>query len=220
MGTATAAREFVVSIAKVGAPCERINQCSFPAARTEAAGKEARVLKLVRRLSAWSLIYSISMALACLVSFWTMTRLLNPIVAKDDDLLGGMWAAVAAAFVFRDTGFNSVAAGTSRLVATFVSIVLCLIYLLAAPPSAVGMAILLATGALIMMLLDRREELITTSITTIVVMVVAMLSPNPRNQPLLRFIDTLVGVGTGVVTNFVVTFVFAHLPRKTTAQSQ
>src|ERR1700689_1376153 len=133
-------------------------------------------MKLLRRLSAWSLIYSITMALACLVSFWIMTHLLNPIVAKDDDILGGMWAAVAAAFVFREARFNSIAAGASRLVATFVSIVLCLVYLYAAPPSAVGMAILLAVGALIMILLDRPEELITTAITTIVVMVVAMLS--------------------------------------------
>jgi uncharacterized membrane protein YccC len=178
------------------------------------------MMKLVRRLSAWNLIYSITMGLACLVSFWIMTKLLNPIVAKDDDLLGGMWAAVAAAFVFRDTRFNSLAAGASRLVATLVSFLLCFAYLLVAPPSAVGMAILLAIGALIMMLLDRREELITTGITTIVVMVVAMLSPNPRNQPLLRFVDTLVGVGTGVLCSFVVTVVFARLSSKATARSR
>ena len=148
-------------------------------------------MALIRKPSAWSLIYSIAMALACLVSFWIMTRLLNPIVAKDDDLLGGMWAAVAAAFVFREARFNSIAAGTSRLVATFVSIVLCFAYLLVAPPSAVGMAILLAIGALIMMLLNRREELITTGITTIVVMVVAMLSPNPRKCGLVHYVSTL-----------------------------
>jgi uncharacterized membrane protein YccC len=177
-------------------------------------------MKLVRRLSAWSLIYSITMALACLVSFWIMTQLLNPIVAKDDDILGGMWAAVAAAFVFREARFNSIAAGASRLVATFVSIVLCLVYLYAAPPSAVGMAILLAVGALIMILLDRPEELITTAITTIVVMVVAMLSSDPRNQPLLRFIDTLVGVGAGVLCNLMVTVVFARLSSKAAAQGQ
>jgi len=177
-------------------------------------------MKSVGRLSAWSLIYSITMALACLLSFWMMTQLLNPIVAKDDDLLGGMWAAVAAAFVFREARFNSLAAGASRMAATFLSIVLCLVYLYVAPPSAVGMAILLAIGAVIMILLDRREELITTSITTIVVMVVAMLSPNPRNQPLLRFIDTLVGVGMGVLCNFVVTVLFARLSRKAATQSQ
>jgi uncharacterized membrane protein YccC len=177
------------------------------------------VVNLIRKLSAWSLIYSITMALSCLVSFWIMTRLLNPIVAKDDDILGGMWAAVAAAFVFREARFNSIAAGASRLVATFVSIVLCLTYLYVAPPSAVGMAILLATGALIIILLDRREELITTGITTIVVMAVAMLSPNPRNQPILRFIDTLVGVGVGVLCNFVVTVLFARLSSKAAPQS-
>jgi uncharacterized membrane protein YccC len=177
-------------------------------------------MNLIRKLTAWSVIYSITMALACLLSFWIMTQLLNPIVAKDDDLLGGMWAAAAAAFVFREARFNSIAAGASRLVATFVSIMLCLVYLYVAPPSAVGMAILLAVGALIMILLDRREELITTGITTIVVMVVAMLSPNPRYQPLLRFIDTLVGVGMGVLCNFVVTVLFARLSGKAAAQSQ
>jgi uncharacterized membrane protein YccC len=209
----TAAREFAISRASA-------NQCNFPAARTWAAGQEACLMNLMRKLSVWSLIYSITMALACFVSFWMMTHLLNPIVAEDDDLLGGMWAAVAAAFVFREARLNSIAAGTSRLVATFVSIVLCWAYLYFAPPSAVGMAILLAVGALIIILLDRREELITTGITTIVVMAVAMLSPDPRKQPLLRFIDTLVGVGVGVVCNLVVTVVFAGLSSKAAAQSQ
>ena len=91
------------------------------------------------------------MAFACFVSFWIMTQLLNPTVAKDDDILGGMWAAVAAAFVFREAWFNSIAAGVSRLVAIFGSIVLCLGYLYVGTPSAVGMAILLAIGALILL---------------------------------------------------------------------
>jgi uncharacterized membrane protein YccC len=82
------------------------------------------------------------------------------------------------------------------------------------------MAILLAIGALIMILLDRREELITTAITTIVVMVVAMLSPNPRHQPILRFIDTLVGVGAGVLCNYAVTVVFARYSGKVVAPSR
>jgi uncharacterized membrane protein YccC len=168
-------------------------------------------MTLIRKLSAWSCIYSAAMALACFVSFRIMTELLNPIVAKDDDLLGGMWAAVAAAFVFRETRSNSIASGASRVVATFVSFVLCLIYLSLAPPNAVGMAMVLAAGALLMILLDRREELITTSITTIVVMVVAMLSPNPRGQPLLRLIDTIVGTGVGVLCDGAVTVVFARL---------
>ena len=56
------------------------------------------------RLSAYNIVYSIAMALACLISFWIVTHLLNTIVVRDDDLLGGMWAAVATAFVFRDTG--------------------------------------------------------------------------------------------------------------------
>jgi uncharacterized membrane protein YgaE (UPF0421/DUF939 family) len=71
-----------------------------------------------------------------------------------------------------------------------------------------------------MILLEKRQELITTGITTIVVMVVAMISADPRNQPLLRFIDTLVGVGMGVLCNFVVTIVFARLSSKAAAESQ
>ena len=91
------------------------------------------------RLSAYNIVYSIAMALACLISFWITTRLLNSVVERDDDLLGGMWAAVATAFVFRDTGRAqtlgfpetgraSLLAGVTRLVATSVSIVLCLLY--------------------------------------------------------------------------------------------
>jgi uncharacterized membrane protein YccC len=189
-------------------------KCSFPAAPNRAAEMEDDLMNLIRKLSAWSIVYSITMAVACLLSFWAMTHLLNPVAAKDDDLLGGMWAAVAAAFVFRETRFDSIAAGVSRLAGTSVSIVLCLVCLYIAPPSAVGMAIVLALGALIMILLDRRDELITTGITTIVVMVVAMLSRNPHNQPLLRFVDTLVGVGVGVLCNLVVTVAFASLSRR------
>jgi hypothetical protein len=51
-------------------------------------------------------------------------------------------------------------------------------------------------------------------------MVVAMLSPNPRHQPILRFIDTLVGVGMGVLCNYAVTIVFARYSSKVVAQSR
>ena len=172
------------------------------------------------RLSTHNIVYSIAMALACLISFWIMTRLLNTVVARDDDLLGGMWAAVATAFVFRDTGRAqplgfpdtgraSFSAGAARMVATSVSFVLCLLYLSFARPSASGMALLLAAGTMVLILCDRRDEIITTAITTIVVMVVAILNPaDALNQPLLRLMDTVVGITVGVACSFAVTRAF------------
>jgi uncharacterized membrane protein YgaE (UPF0421/DUF939 family) len=50
-----------------------------------------------------------------------------------------------------------------------------------------------------MILLDRREDIITTGITTTVVMVVAAMSPKDAwQQPFLRLIDTVVGIGVGI----------------------
>ena len=77
-------------------------------------------------LSVYNVVHAITLALACLISYWFMMNLLNPVVARDDDLLGGMWAAVASAFVFRDTSQASLSAGVARLIATLVSISLCL----------------------------------------------------------------------------------------------
>jgi hypothetical protein len=48
--------------------------------------------------------------------------------------------------------------------------------------------------------LCRPDDVITTGITTNVVMVVAAMSPEPAwKQPLLRTVDTLVGVAVGVL---------------------
>ena len=172
------------------------------------------------RLSAYNIVYSIAMALACLVSFWIMTHLLNTVVVRDDDLLGGMWATVATAFVFRDTGRAqalvfpdtgraSFSAGVARLVATSVSFALCLAYLSLARPSASGMALVLAAGTVVLILIGRRDEIITTAITTIVVMVVAILNPaDALNQPLLRLMDTVVGIAVGVACSSAVAFAF------------
>ena len=172
------------------------------------------------RLSAYNIVYSIAMALACLISFWIMTHLLNTVVVRDDDLLGGMWAAVATAFVFRDMGpahalvfpdtaRASFSAGVARMVATSVSFALCLVYLSLARPSASGMALVLAAGTVVLILIGRRDEIITTAITTIVVMVVAILNPaDALSQPLLRLMDTVVGIAVGVACSCVVAFAF------------
>ena len=160
-------------------------------------------------LSAYNLAEAITLALACLFSYWIMTSVLNPFVAREDDLLGGMWAAVASAFVVRDTSRASFSAAVTRLIATFVSFSLCLIYLSLARPTALGMALLLAAGTLVLVLFHFRSEIITTAITTIVVMVVSILNPSDAlSQPLLRLIDTLVGVAVGVACSSAAVFLF------------
>jgi uncharacterized membrane protein YccC len=63
-----------------------------------------------------------------------------------------------------------------------------------------GLAILIGVGAVAMSLLSRPDDIITTGITTAVVMVVAAVSPNHAwKQPILRLVDTIVGVVVGVV---------------------
>ena len=59
------------------------------------------------RLSAWDGVYALDMAMACFISYWLMTHILSGVVAKDSDLLGGMWAVVATIFVFGETRARS-----------------------------------------------------------------------------------------------------------------
>jgi len=111
-----------------------------------------------------------------------------------------MWAVVATVFVFRDGCEQSVRAALVRMSATSLSFVLCLIYLLLFPFHFLAMAALVGIGAVVMSLLGRPDDIITTGITTTVVMVVAAMSPNHAwLQPILRMIDTIVGVVVGVL---------------------
>jgi uncharacterized membrane protein YccC len=116
---------------------------------------------------------------------------------------------LAQALVFPDTARASFSAGVARMVATSVSFALCLVYLSLARPSASGMALVLAAGTVVLILIGRRDEIITTAITTIVVMVVAILNPaDALSQPLLRLMDTVVGIAVGVACSCVVAFAF------------
>jgi uncharacterized membrane protein YccC len=164
------------------------------------------------RFSSWDFVYAVNMGFACLISFWVITFVLVRFVDKPSDLLGGMWAVAATIFVFRDTHSESLSAGVSRLIATSVSFALCLAYLLVFPFTAVGMAIVLAVGTVVMALSDRRGDIITTGITTAVVMVVAALSPQDAwHQPLLRLVDTVVGIAVGVSCKWIASFLFYRL---------
>ncbi|MBV9118424.1 MAG: FUSC family protein [Acetobacteraceae bacterium] len=152
------------------------------------------------RLVSWDAVYSLNIAVACLITYVLVTHLLSGFTDRDSDYLGGMWAVVAVVFVFRDTRAHALSAGMARLIATCVSFALCLPYLLLFPFTPVGMAVLLGLGTLVMAVLGRRDDITTTGITTAVVMVVAAMSPSAAwQQPLLRLFDTVVGIALGVI---------------------
>jgi hypothetical protein len=147
-----------------------------------------------------------ALAISCFVSFAAITHILTRafFVSRDDDFLGGMWAVAATVFVYRESYQKSVGAALSRMAATSLSFVLCLVYLLIFPFHAWGMAALIGIGTIALSLLGRSEDIITAGITTAVVMVVAGISPQHAwKQPLLRLVDTLVGVGVGIVAAWI-----------------
>ena len=146
--------------------------------------------------------HSLILSLLCAVSYLLITQLLAQAfsISRADDQLGGMWAVAATIFVYRSSSEMSFNAAVSRMSATLLSFLLCLIYLLLVPFSLIGMVTLIGIGAATMSLLGRPDEIITTGITTTVVMVVAGLSPHQAwKQPILRLFDTIVGVGVGVI---------------------
>jgi hypothetical protein len=142
------------------------------------------------------------LAVACLITYWLVTSAVSRVysLSRDDDLLGGMWAVIATIFVLRDSFGKSVAAAVSRMAATSVSFVLCLIYLAFLPFHAWALAVLVGASALAVMLLGRPGDAVTAGITTAVIMVVAAVTPQHAwQQPILRLVDTVVGVAVGVV---------------------
>jgi uncharacterized membrane protein YccC len=174
-----------------------------------------QIWKRPEKLSSWDFAYAVAMAVACLISYRVSKYALSWSIDESSDLLGGMWAVVATVFVFRDTRVHSLSAGIGRLSATLVSFALCLAYLWIFPFTSAGMAALIGIGTLVMMLLGRRDDIVTTGITTAVVMVVAGMSPlDAWHQPLLRLIDTVVGIATGVACKWIGSSVFFRLTGK------
>lgn len=150
---------------------------------------------------------------ACLVSYFFITQILGRayFASRDDELLGGMWSVIATLFVYRHTYEQSVRAALSRMTATLLSFALCLAYLLIFPFHAWGLAALIGIGAIIMMLTGRSEDIITTGISTAVVMVVAGISPQHAwKTPILRLIDTAVGVVVGIAAARIVLTSVGH----------
>ncbi len=147
-------------------------------------------------------LHGLTLSILCVISYSLITHTLAHMfsVSRDDDLLGGMWAVVATIFVYRYGYEQSVSAALSRVSATSLSFILCFMYLLFFPFHLWGMATLIGVGAVAMSLLGRPEDVITTGITTTVVMIVAAMSPDHAwRQPILRVMDTIVGVAVGFV---------------------
>jgi uncharacterized membrane protein YccC len=146
------------------------------------------------------------LAIACLITYLLATSLLSHLysVSKADDLLGGMWAVIATIFVNRDSYEQSLAAAASRMAATSVSFIICLVYLLFFPFHSWSLALLIGLTALIVTLLGRPQDAITASITTAVVLVVVAVSPQHAwQQPILRFADTAIGVSVGIAAAWI-----------------
>jgi uncharacterized membrane protein YgaE (UPF0421/DUF939 family) len=163
----------------------------------------------MKQLTPWHVAYAVFMAIACGISYAIITQVLIQFVARDDVLLGGMWAVVATVFVFKKTRESTLSAGLARLIATCVSFALCLVYLLIFTFTGWGMAVVIGVGTIVMVLLGRQEDIVTTGITTTVVLVAAALSMQPAwHQPLLRLVDTLVGIAVGVLCKWLASFAF------------
>ena len=149
---------------------------------------------------------SLVLGVSCLISYLLITCILGRtyVLSRDDELLGGMWAVAGTIFVYRQSTQQSMNAALSRLAATSVSFLLCLVYLLIFPFSPWGLAALIAIGALLMSLLGRPEDIVTTGITTVVVIVVAEISPQHAwKDPILRMIDTIVGTVVGIAAAWI-----------------
>jgi len=164
------------------------------------------------KLSVWDVAYTVDMAIACLITYWIMLFLLPRLVGSPSTSVSALWAVISTVFVYRDTRAHSLSAGISRLIATFTSFTLCLIYLWLLPATAIGMAVLITIGGLMMMLIDRRDEIGLTAITIAVIMIVAASEPQRAwLQPILRLVDTVIGITVGVACKWVGSFVFYRI---------
>ena len=144
--------------------------------------------------------HGLALGISCLVTSEVTLAIYSHVhfVAEANILLGVMWATVATVFVQHIDYTSTLNSVVSRMVATTVSVVLCLVYLLLFPFHVWGLALLIALGAIATTLLGRPNELITTGITTAVVLVVGAILPEHRwEQPILRLAETIIGTIVG-----------------------
>src|SRR5262245_4896469 len=164
------------------------------------------------KLSAWDVAYAIDMAIACLITYWVMIFLLPRWVSWHSTSVGVLWAVISTVFVYKDTRIHSLSAGMSRLIATFAGFALCLIYLSLLPATTIGMGALITVGVLLMIISGRPDETGLTAITIAVIMIVAANNPpDAWLQPLLRLVDTVIGISIGVACKWVASLVIFRI---------
>ena len=114
--------------------------------------------------------------------------------------IGAMWAVVPTIFVFRSTLTDRLADTRSRLAATVMSLLVCLLYLVFFPVTAVGIALVIGLGSVLAIAPGRPQDTASTGITSTVVLIVADVGrPAPQGvQPLLRLLDTAIGIAVGL----------------------
>ena len=163
----------------------------------------------MKKLTAWDVCYAANMAIACALSYGVITAILAPLVREGDTMKGGMWAVVGTVFVFQDTREKALTAGLDRLIATCVSVVLCLAYVLIFPFTGLGMAVVIGLGTFVLISVGRKEDIVTAGITTTVVLVVAGMNPDDAwRQPILRLFDSVVGIAVGVCCKWSASYLF------------
>jgi uncharacterized membrane protein YccC len=141
------------------------------------------------------------LAVASLASYWLVADLLSGLhaVSRTQDIIGGLWAAIATIFVSKSSYQQSVAAAVSRVAGTLVSFAVCFLYLLFLPVHLWSFALLIGVSALAPTLAGRPADAPTAAITTAVLLAVAALDPRHAwQQPILRLADTVVGAIVGV----------------------
>lgn len=152
--------------------------------------------------------HGIGLTVSCLIAYELVVHGLDDIhsLSAADDLLGGMWAVIATVFVYREGQRQSWDAAAGRAAATLLSFVLCLIYLLLFSFHPLGLALVIGIGTTVLMTIGREQEVVTTGITTAVVLVAAGLSPHDAwQQPILRLVDTAVGLAVGLAASSIAT---------------
>jgi uncharacterized membrane protein YccC len=162
-----------------------------------------------------AVVHGLALAIACLISYWLSTHVVTAVhsLSKTDDMLGGMWAVIATVFVFRLTYSGSVTAAASRTVATLVSFVLCIAYLLVFPFHPLGLAALIGLGAVILLLTHREGDVVTAGVTTAVLIVVAAQTPDRAwEPPILRLVDTAIGITVGLAMAWLTRRLTRHRP--------
>ena len=151
-------------------------------------------------------VHSAGLAVACAASYLLTTRVINHLrqISAHDALVGGLWAVIATAFVYRLSYDQSLRAALSRASATLLSFMLCFLYLLFLPFSVVGLAVLIGAGAFVLLLVGRADDVVAATATTAVVMVLAAISPHDAwEQPILRLADTAVGIAVGLGVSWI-----------------